>query len=166
MVNRILGNWATEIEFVKFQCLLILQACLCQLDNNWISLPLLSKKKYNNNDWPVYKQNHQLIGRNQDWVMLLYIWNCLFICDYRSEEKKSYLSVKLFPKKPARILRNTLQNLYERIYLTHWSERGKRDVSDSDEALEKTFKIKNKEVTCSVAKYGGPRNFRCLLWKW
>ena len=97
-------------------------------------------------------------------VMGIEFW--FFFYDCRSEEKKSYLSVKLLPKKPARILRNTLQNLYERIYLTHWSERGKRDVSDSDEALEKTFKIKNKEVTLSMAKYAGPRNFRRSLRKW
>jgi hypothetical protein len=65
----------------------------------------------------------------------------------RCDEKKNLLSVKLLPKKPTRTLRNTLQNLYEKIYMTHWSEKGKRDAMDADAALDKDFKIKKKEVS-------------------
>lgn len=64
---------------------------------------------------------------------------------FRSEEKKSILSVKLLPKKAARTLRATLQYLYEKIYSTFWSERNKRG-EDPDCSLDRDFKIKKKEV--------------------
>lgn len=64
---------------------------------------------------------------------------------HRSEEKKSLLSVKLLPKKASRQLRATLQHLHEKIYLTYWSERGKRP-DDSDASLDRDFKVKKKEV--------------------
>ncbi|XP_032776750.1 DENN domain-containing protein Crag isoform X6 [Daphnia magna] len=62
-----------------------------------------------------------------------------------SEEKKTLLSVKLLPKKAARTLRATLQYLYEKLYSTFWSERGKRG-DDSDSSLDRDFKIKKKEL--------------------
>ena len=65
---------------------------------------------------------------------------------FRSEEKKSLLSVKLLPKKATRTLRNTLQNLHEKIYLTYWSDRGKR-LDDPDASLDRDFKVKKKEVS-------------------
>ncbi|XP_046634776.1 DENN domain-containing protein Crag-like isoform X3 [Daphnia pulicaria] len=62
-----------------------------------------------------------------------------------SEEKKTLLTVKLLPKKAARTLRATLQYLYEKIYSTFWSERGKRG-DDVDSSLDRDFKIKKKEL--------------------
>ncbi|XP_059352777.1 DENN domain-containing protein Crag-like isoform X2 [Daphnia carinata] len=62
-----------------------------------------------------------------------------------SEEKKPLLSVKLLPKKAARTLRATLQYLYEKLYSTFWSERGKRG-DGSDSSLDRDFKIKKKEL--------------------
>jgi len=72
-------------------------------------------------------------------------WERQILCTL-CDEKKNLLSVKLLPKKPTRTLRNTLQNLYEKIYMTHWSEKGKRDAMDADAALDKDFKIKKKEL--------------------
>lgn len=67
---------------------------------------------------------------------------------YRSEEKKSLLSVKLLPKKAARNLRTTLQYLYEKIYSNFWAERNRR-TDEHDISLDRDFKVKKKEVFLS-----------------
>lgn len=66
--------------------------------------------------------------------------------EIRCEEKKNFLSAKMLPKKPTRTLRNTLQSLFEKIYVTHWSEKSRKDATDTEAALDKDFKIKKKEV--------------------
>ena len=79
------------------------------------------------------------------YFIFLYFINIYVLVNKRSEEKKSLLSVKLLPKKAARTLRNTLEALHEKIYLTFWSERGKRP-EDPDASLDRDFKVKKKEV--------------------
>lgn len=63
----------------------------------------------------------------------------------RCEEKKNLLTVKILPKKPTRALEKTLVHLYEKIHL-NWADKGRRDVSDADPAMDRDFKIKQKEV--------------------
>lgn len=58
--------------------------------------------------------------------------------------------VKLLPKKAARTLKATLEYLYEKIYSTYWSEKGKRG-EDPDPSLDRDFKIKKKEVFIIIA---------------
>lgn len=85
------------------------------------------------------------------------MWFIFFLLS--AEEKKSVLSVKLLPKKPARTLRATLQYLYEKIYSSYWSERNKKS-EEHDVSLDRDFKIKKKEVNfcAKLSKFNS-----CLL---
>jgi hypothetical protein len=62
---------------------------------------------------------------------------------FRCEEKRAGLTAKLLPKKPARILRNTLVELKEKNYRFKKSsdQNSARDVS-----IDRDFQQKRKEV--------------------
>lgn len=90
-----------------------------------------------------------------------YIYINIFIssCDDRRG-----LSTKLLPKKPARILRNTLDRLFQKVLL-HNNHVNKlmQDPASADNSIDRDFQLKRKEVVIClvlqtvVCKYA--RNF-------
>ena len=59
--------------------------------------------------------------------------------------------MKILPKKPTRVLEKTLIHLYEKIHL-NWADKSRKDVGDVDPAMDKDFKIKQKEVIVKTEK--------------
>jgi hypothetical protein len=62
---------------------------------------------------------------------------------YRCEEKRGGLTAKLLPKKPARILRNTLEQLKQKNYLF---KKSSDQNSARDASIDRDLQQKRKEV--------------------
>lgn len=79
--------------------------------------------------------------------MSIFDWNSTLLLHYRSEDKRYFLNVKLFPKKPARILKTTLETIksvLDRMMMTRASLKGR---SDTSEAMDIDFQQKRREVS-------------------
>jgi len=65
---------------------------------------------------------------------------------FRCEEKRGGLTAKLLPKKPARILRNTLIELNKKNYQFYQFKKSSDQNSARDVSIDRDFKQKRKEV--------------------
>lgn len=87
-------------------------------------------------------------------VYLCFVFHCVCVFinllteTYRCDEKRN-LNTKLLPKKPARTLRNTLEQLYQKVNksLENYVNLSIQD-SSHDEGIDRDFQLKRKEVGC------------------